>query len=382
MANAQRTLHSPTQFYWPRTVDESFERMLRAIEEAQSSVCLEMYIYSSSSIGEQFRDALIRAAERGLQVRVLIDAWGSMTLSDRFWDGLREAGGQMRWFNPIKLRRCGIRNHRKLLVCDRQVAFVGGFNIAAEYQGDGLTRGWHDLGLQIQGDLAEHLAASFDTLFALADFQHKRFIRFRKAVAHQTISTPDGQILLIGPGHNRHFVKQTLLADLDRATSIQIISAYFLPTRIIRRALMRAARRRCKVQLILAGKSDVPLSQYASRRFYQTFLRAGIEIFEYQPQILHSKLFILDETVYAGSANLDRRSFSINYELMLRLPNHAVAIEARRIFGNALMHCKQIEISTWKKSRTLWNKLKEQWAFFLLAKVDPFIARRQLRNLR
>jgi cardiolipin synthase A/B len=382
MANGQTTLGPSTEFYWPRSVDESFELMLQAIHQAQVSICLEMYIYSASPIGEQFREALVRASERGLHVRVLIDAWGSMTLPDRFWDALREAGGELRWFNPIQLRRFGIRNHRKLLVCDRQLAFVGGFNIAPEYQGDGLTKGWHDLGLQMTGGLAEHLASSFDTLFALADFQHKRFIPFRKAVAHQTISTPDGQILLIGPGHNRHFVKQTLLADLNRATSIQIISAYFLPTRVIRRALMRAARRRCKVQLILAGKSDVPLSQHASRKFYQTFLRAGLEIFEYQPQILHSKLFIVDETVYAGSANLDRRSFSINYELMLRLPNHSLALEARRIFQNALDHSKQIDISTWKKSRTLWNKIKEQWAFFLLAKVDPFIARRQLRNLR
>jgi len=382
MANPQRIVHPSSDFYWPRTVDESFELMLQAIQDSRSSICLEMYIYSASPIGEQFRDALVQACERGVQVRVLIDAWGSMTLPERFWDPLREAGGQMRWFNPIKLQRWGIRNHRKLLVCDQHVAFVGGFNISTEYQGDGLTRGWHDLGLQISGPLAGHLAASFETLYSLADFQHKRFIRFRKAVAHQTISTRDGQILLIGPGHNRHFVKQTLLADLDRAKSIQIISAYFLPTRVVRRALMRAARRSAKVEIILAGKSDVPLSQYASRHFYQTFLRAGMEIFEYQPQILHSKLFILDDVVYVGSANLDRRSFYINYELMLRLPNPSLALEARTTFQTALAHCHRIHFSTWKRSRTFWSKLKEKWAFFLLAKVDPFIARRQLRHLR
>ena len=382
MATAKNSLLSSSRFRLLRTVDESFDLMLKAINQARHSVRLEMYIYTASQIGERFLEALVETCERGVQVKVLVDAWGSMTLPDEFWDPLRAAGGLFRWFNPLRFDRYGIRNHRKLLVCDDRIAFVGGFNIAAEYEGDGVTRGWHDLGLQIQGPTAHELALSFETLFELADFHHKRFARLRKAKLRNVISTADGQILLSGPGRGKSFLKQALLNDLSKARKIKIISAYFLPPRPIWRALARAARCGARVQIILAGKSDVPLSHIAGRRFYQSLLNSGIEIYEYQPQVLHAKMFVLDNVVYAGSANLDRRSLYINYELMLRLPNPNLAAEARAMFHEDLNHSQKVDPATWKKSRTFCSKLKENWAFFILAKVDPFIARRQSRNLR
>ena len=136
------------------------------------------------------------------------------------------------------------------------------------------------------------------------------------------------------------------------------------------------------MQLILPGKSDVPLSQLASQRLYHTLLRSGIEIYEYQPQILHTKLFIIDHVVYAGSANLDPRSLSINYELLVRVPNERLAYEAQAIFAEDLSHCRKIDAAVWRTSRSIWRKLKERWAYFIIARVDPYLARRQLRTLR
>lgn len=365
-----------------KTGNESFEEMLLAIARARISVRLEMYIYSASAIGERFREALRLAAERGAEVRVLIDAWGSITLSDAYWESVRNAGGEVRWFNPLSLERYAIRDHRKLLVCDSAIAFVGGFNIAAEYQGDGIKDGWRDCGVHIRGSMARELAVSFDAMFAMAEFSHKRMARFRRASVRHVISTSEGQILLTGPGRGRNLLKRALVSDLRRASSVRIISAYFVPTRPIRRALTRAARRGSRVQIILAGQSDVPFMQAASRRFYQGYLRAGIEIYEYEPQILHAKLVVVDGVVYAGSANLDRRSLYINYELMLRLPNPVLAREAEAMFDRDLAFSRMIDAGTWRKSRTIWNKLRERWAYFLVARVDPFIARRQLRHLR
>jgi cardiolipin synthase A/B len=382
MVSGNETVIPATQFRWLRTVDESMEAMLAAIHQATHSVRLEMYIYTASKIGERFRDELVQAAQRGVRVSVLLDAWGSVALSDKFWEPLRALGGQVRWFNPLSLRRCGIRDHRKLLVCDESVAFVGGFNISTEYQGDGVTRGWYDFGLQVEGPLAEDLAGSFDTLFALADFKHRRFARFSRVVRQQIVSRREGQIIQAGPGHHPNFLKSVLLNDFKSAKSIRIIAAYFLPPRPVRRALIRAARRGARVQIILGAKSDVPLLQLAFRRFYQGFLRAGIELYEYQPQILHAKLIIADQVVYAGSANLDRRSFLANYELMLRVIDPGVVAEAEEIFTGNLPRCARVERSTWPMSRTFWNKLREWWAFFLLARVDACWSRRQLRNLR
>jgi cardiolipin synthase len=358
------------------------EAMLLAIEQARHSVRLEMYIYTASPIGERFREALRQAAQRGLEVKVLLDSWGCLTLSERFWEPLRQAGGEVRRFNPLSLGRCGIRNHRKLLVCDESVGFVGGFNISSEYQGDGVKRGWFDLGLRVEGSVARELASSFDDLYALAEFKHRLFARFRKSVAQKIISHPEGQIILAGPGHDRHFLKSILLNDVRSAKCIQIIAAYFLPLRPIRRALLRAARRSNRVQIVVAAKSDVPILQLACQRFYHAFLRAGVEIYEYQPQVLHAKLILADRVVYAGSANLDRRSFLANYELLLRLTQPEVTVEAREIFEATLRHCRRIEMSSWKKSRSFWNKLMERWAFLFLARVDSCLSRRQLRNLR
>ena len=163
--------------------------MLAAINGAQESVCLEIYFYASDSLGERFREALIRARQRGARVRVLIDALGSIGLAAAFWQPLRAVGGEVRHFNPLALDRLGVRNHRKLLVCDGRVAFVGGFNIASKYDGDGVTRGWFDLGLKLAGQLPGQLAVTFEEMFARAEFQHKRFIRLRKSTARKLVLT-------------------------------------------------------------------------------------------------------------------------------------------------------------------------------------------------
>src|SRR5437016_6144055 len=218
-------------FRWLRTGDETFAVMLSTIEAAKASIELASYIYSAGPVGERFRDALIRACHRGVRVQVLIDSFGSITLLDSFWQLLRKAGGEMRWFNPLTLRRFNIRNHRKLLICDQKVAFIGGFNIAPEWEGDGVTRGWRDLGLQLEGALAQELTDSFDEMFARADFKHKRFIRLRRRPAKYPTSSQAADLLLSGPGRGRSPIKLALRKDLHQARTVQIIAAYFLPPR-------------------------------------------------------------------------------------------------------------------------------------------------------
>jgi cardiolipin synthase len=360
---------------------EIFPAMLAAIDGAQESVCLEIYTYAADSLGQRFREALVRARQRGARVRVLIDALGSIGLATAFWQPLRAAGGEVRQFNPLALGRFGIRNHRKLLACDERVAFVGGFNIASEYDGDGVTRGWFDLGLKTTGPLATQLAATFEQMFARADFQHKRFIRWRKSTAKKMVLTPQEQLLLSGPGRGRSPVKRALRGDLTRATNVQIMVAYFLPTWRIRRDLTRIARRGGTVQFILPGKTDVLVSQLAGRSLYRRFLKAGVQIHEYQPQVLHAKLIIADDVVYVGSANLDPRSLDINYELMIRFENRDMAAQARAIFAGSLAHCREITREEWRKSQTIWRRLQQRWAYWLLVRIDPHLARRQWQEL-
>jgi cardiolipin synthase len=355
--------------------------MLAAIDAAQRSIRFETYIYAGDELGLRFRDALVRACERKARVQVLIDSFGSLGLSASFWEPLMAAGGEARWFNPMGLKRFGFRNHRKLLVCDEHTAFVGGFNIAKQFLGDGVKSGWCDLGLQLDSPLAAELALSFDEMFERADFRHRRFMRLRKASGKKDILARDGELLLSGPGRGRNPFKQRLRADLARAREVQIIAAYFLPTWRLRRAVMAVAQRGGRVHLIVPSKSDVYLSLLACRSLYRRLLKAGVEIYEYQPQILHAKLIVIDQVVYAGSANLDPRSLYINYELMLRFENRELAAGARALFMTDLTRSRRIELEAWRKSRTWWARLRQRWAYFILARVDPFIVRWQDRRM-
>lgn len=369
-------------YRWLRMGDDALAEMLVAIDLARQSVRLEMYIFHEGPVAEKFREALVAAASRGVAVQVLIDAFGSVTLPESFWDPLKGQGGQFRWFNPLTMKRLGLRDHRKILVCDEEIAFIGGLNIASEYAGDGVKSGWRDLGLRITGTLARELARAFDDMYRLADFQHQRFIRLRRSVHQKTIWSPGASLLLSAPGRQRSPMQHALYTDFERAKKIQIICAYFLPTRRIRRALTHVARRGGKVQLILPAKTDVPMMRFASQSLYRRLLQAGVEIYEYEPQILHAKLIVIDDTiVYAGSANLDIRSLHLNYELLVRLEDEELGEEARDIFCSDLKHCTRIELQSWTKARTTLAKIKSRLAYFVLARLDPFVAIRQLRKL-
>jgi cardiolipin synthase A/B len=369
---------------WLCAGQEIFPAMREAMAAAQKSIELETYIYSDGKLGRQILDALLAAAQRGVRVRVLVDALGSWLLPDGYFAPLVSAGGEVRWFNPLDLWRFGVRNHRKLLICDDSTVFIGGFNVADEYDGDGVTRGWCDVGVRMENpDLAAELTASFDEMFALADFHHKPLLRLHAFKRRRKPpEAPAGEVLLSHPGRGASHFQTALYHDLVRAGDVRIVTAYFLPTRRLRRELMRVARRGGRVQLILAGQSDVLVSQLAGRSLYRRLLKAGVEIYEYQPQVLHAKLIISDGAVYVGSSNLDIRSLNLNYELMLRVEDEVVAAGAREIFERLLKHSRRIEPRQWRKSQTWWQRWKNHWAHFLLTRIDPLVALRQFRTMK
>ena len=369
---------------WLSTGQEIFPAMLDAINSARISIRLETYIFSDGNPGRQFLAALLAAAQRGVRVRVLVDAFGSWTLPNNFFAPLVAAGAEVHFFNPLHLWRFGVRDHRKLLVCDETTVFVGGFNIADEYDGDGVTRGWCDLGARIENpELVAALGASFDELFALADFHRRPLMRLR-AFKRKRKTNPKlgGELLFSHPGRGASPFQTALHRDLAHARDIRIITAYFLPTRRVRRYLKQAARNGGRVQLILAGKSDVLVSQLAARSLYHRLLKAGVEIYEYQPQILHAKLIVTDGITYVGSSNLDIRSLNLNYELMLRFENQAIAAGAQEIFERTLKLSRRIEPVTWFKSQSWWQRWQYRWAHFMVARIDPLVALRQFQAVK
>jgi cardiolipin synthase len=225
------------------------------------------------------------------------------------------------------------------------------------------------------------LAESFDASWARADFKHKPLQRLRKSRSKSSVLGDSWSLLLSAPSRGPNLLKRSLISDLRSAREVQVICAYFLPSWRLRRELQRVVQRGGSVQLILAGKSDVRLSQLASHKLYRLLLRRGVEIYEYQPQILHAKLIVVDDIAYAGSSNLDARSLNINYELMVRISDPQVVREAREIFAAVLSHSRRIEFKEWSRSRNFWTKLMEEWAYFLLGRLDPYFAKARQKNV-
>ncbi len=366
---------------WLRNGREGLAAMLEAIESARQSVALEIYILEDSDIGMRFRAALEDAARRGVRVRVLVDTFGSLELRADYLLAVNAAGGDCRWFNPSELGRFTYRDHRKLLIVDDAVAFITGFNIGTAYDGDGVTSGWRDLGVVVRGGFVAPLAQAFYGMFGAASFRHRRLTRFRRHMAPQRIGVEDGDLFLLSPGRGRNPALESLVADIGGARCVRLTTAYFLPPRRLRVALCQAARRGARVQLLLPGKSDVRLAQMAARGQYGRLLRAGVEIYEYQPAVLHAKRYLLDDVVYVGSANLDLRSLNINYELLLRVVDPPLSGEGHASFEEDLGRSLRISRESWHR-RGWWNRLSERLAGFLLVSMDARFAMRQLSRLR
>jgi cardiolipin synthase len=382
MAQPLLTANPPIAVRWLRTGAEAYERMLAAIGAAHRSIRLEMYIFRADATGAIFRAQLNQAARRGVRVQILLDAFGSNGLPDGYWQELCAGGGEVRIFNPFSMRGSSFRNHRKLLLVDDAVAFVGGFNIADEYGGDGVTHGWRDLGWELhRPDAVWQLGTAFDAMYRAFDLRHRLLQRLRRPLRRADPRARRGPVLLSGPRRLQNPFYGNLLRVLRRARHVQLISGYFVPNFRLRRALRRVARRGGSVELLLAGKTDVPIAQTAGRALYGSLLRAGVRIREYQPQVLHSKLAIVDDTVFVGSANLDIRSFGINYELMVRVDDPQLAAEARALFAADQAHATEITWRGWRAGRTWLTRLRGHWACFVFTKVDPWLARRQLRAL-
>jgi cardiolipin synthase len=369
---------------WIATIDDAFAEMERRIDAATHSVRLETYLLREEGPATWLRDALLRARARGIEVRVLLDAFGSEGLRREFLAPLRDAGVAIAIFNPQRWLRRSFRNHRKLLTCDGGHAVLGGFNIAPEYVGDGVTRGWCDTAVYVGGPVVPQLEASFDAMFRLAPFTPHALHRFHRSVRHGLVEAAADaapvRLLLAGPGTHGRLLRLTLGRDLARARDVAIASAYFLPSSALRRLLYLIAARG-EVSLLLAGRSDVPLARLAADHFYGRLMGRGVRIFEYQPQILHAKLVLIDDVAWVGSANLDRRSLHINYELLLRFEWPELVADARRWYAQALAAAAPLDQAQWKARSGPLRRVLSFLAYWLLARVDPLLARRGFRTV-
>ncbi|MGV3663155.1 MAG: phospholipase D-like domain-containing protein [Prosthecobacter sp.] len=358
--------------HWHDTGAEFLAAELEAIVRARSSIRLESYIFTASPLGQRFREALTAAARRGVKVTLLLDDVGCIGLPRGYFREVTLAGGRVIWFNPMRWRLWTFRDHRKLLVVDEERAFIGGCNVAPEYDGDGVAEGWRDGGIDITGPAVKTLVESFESQVEKAG---NEIWRARKHGHNGWVNAgEDVALLLMRPGLHQGIFQSALKRDLQGARDVAMTMAYFLPRGRFKHMLKRAARQARSFRLLLPGKSDIPMMRVATRALYSQFQSSGAEIHEYEPQVLHAKVIVVDDFVYVGSSNLDPRSLNINFEVMLRIRSPELARKARATFERDLRHSLPAARLSWRKPLNWWVRLKQKAAHFFFAWLDLGVA--------
>jgi len=346
-----------------------YQAELAAIRSASASVHIEAFIFHRSEIGDRFVTALTERARAGVAVRVVVDAIGSFPTPDSYFAGLRAAGGQVAWYQPIRwytLKRFNNRTHREIIVVDGAVGFIGGAGIASHWlePRDG-SRPWRDTMLRVTGPLVAALQTAFaenwleSTGQILTDiFPESRGVEGSAA----------GLIVIGTPSPARSSQARVLFQVLLGAArkSIDINSPYFLPDGSARRELIAAARRGVRVRIITPGRSNNhPVTRLASRRRYGELLDAGIEIFEYEPGMIHAKILVVDALwSVVGSTNFDTRSFDINDEINMAILDRDLAARLHVDFERDRLGSGQVTHEAWAK-RSLTEKTLATLGLFL-----------------
>ncbi|MFM2289971.1 MAG: hypothetical protein RL684_3114, partial [Pseudomonadota bacterium] len=218
------------RFRWLHEATTAYAAMEQLIAGSRATLDVEFYIFAQGEVAQRLVDAMALAAARGVRVRLLLDAFGSGESGTAWLQPLVLSGVELRWFNPRRLLRYTCRDHRKLLVADGTQAILGGFNVADEYVGDGITAGWRDLGLWVEGPVAGALQASFAALFDAAALGRRDWLRLLRTLRRREPSGGAVQLLLSGPGRSQSQLRRALRADLGNAARIDIMAAYFVPT--------------------------------------------------------------------------------------------------------------------------------------------------------
>ncbi|MBI3461942.1 MAG: cardiolipin synthase [Planctomycetes bacterium] len=344
-------------------VHRAYELQVAAIRQARHHIHLEYYIFQPDETGLYFRDLLIAKAREGVRVRFLYDAVGSLRLGRRFLRPMWQAGIQAECFLPVNpLRRrwvFNLRNHRKILVVDGEVGFTGGANVGNEYIGRKSQFGyWRDTNMMLRGPSVSQLQQVFaeDWFFASDE-------ELLAPELYPAVGEPGDQVVQIvasGPDMPVEVAHELFVAAIALARQrVLIETCYFVPPESIRVALQSAAHRGVTVQIILPARSAHLTALLAAHSYYEELLASGVQIFEYAPGLLHSKMMVVDsDWSYVGSTNLDNRSLRLNFEVGAVFYGSSMTERLAQVFQADLGRSQGLDLAHWSE-RWIGRRLME-----------------------
>ena len=353
---------------------ERLEALLALVDGAKRSLKLCFYIYAKDETGRRLRAALTDAARRGVAVTLIVDGYGAEA-DEEFFREMCEAGGDFRCFSARKSLRYLVRNHQKIALADDAKAIVGGFNIADDYFAPPEDNGWNDLAVWLEGPAVDPLVAWYEKLLEWTDADGVEWKQVRRAV--RDWEGAEGKVGWLMGGPSRHLSSwaRCVSKDLMEGDRLDLMMAYFSPPKRLLKRIGRIAKTG-KARLVMAGKSDNAATIGASRSLYDYLLRKGAEIHEFDACKMHTKLMVLDDTVYLGSANFDMRSLYINLEIVLRVEDAAFADRMREFIAEHLKASVPITPERHKRWNTLWNRVRWNVSWFLVGVMDYTVSRR------
>ncbi|MGL5912913.1 MAG: cardiolipin synthase [Bacteroidales bacterium] len=364
---------SPTQYNDVRLLlnaSEKYATVFNAIEQAQHHIHLEYYIIEEDSVGRHLQSLLIKKAKQGLEVRLIYDHLGSWGLSKNYLQRLIDNGVQVYPFLPVRLSlfksKINHRNHRKIVVLDGKIGFVGGMNFAERYQSESTEFGkWRDTHVQLQGDAVAWLQAVF-----LLDwyFVSKRQLQNLEVYfpVHDITHQCAVQIASSGPDSDWASIMQTYFTAICSAQQkLYVATPYFIPNESMLTALCTAALRGVDVRLLMSERTDSSITQWASMSFVDTMLAAGVKVYLYRKGFSHSKILIADgEFCSVGTANMDVRSFEYNFEVNALFYDRNFTQQVEKAFLQDLVRSRKVSLQAWK-SRTKRERFMENIARLL-----------------
>lgn len=370
-----------------RLVREPAERLSALVDTLQSagkSLKLFFYMFEDDRLGRMILDMLIAACERGVAVEMMVDSFGSNGTPRKFFDPLIEAGGKFAIFSPRFSTSYFVRNHQKMVIADDAHALIGGFNIADEYfnmqepgeEGDLTDNSWEDLGLAIDGPEVTNLASYYRVLSDWVHQHNGNMRSLRKMVRHWDAGDGQFRWLLGGPSNRMSRWAAAIKKDLEQGSRLDLVTAYFSPGQGLLRRMAGLSKRGGQSRLLLPGKTDNGATIGASRLLYGYLLKRRARIFEYQPRRLHTKLVIVDDAVYIGSANFDLRSLFINVEMMLRIDDPDFANHARATVDILHENAEAITPQLHKSRGSFLNRIRWTISYFLVNTLDYRVTRR------
>ena len=343
----------------------AFTALIASLQRATRSIHMEYYIIRDDRIGRTIAEILIRKARAGLEVRVIYDAVGSWRLSRKTLRRMHDAGVETAAFEPVRFpwftTRVTHRNHRKIVVTDGKVAYLGGINIAKYYLDGDYMGKWRDEHLRVEGDAVADLQRLF-----IADWARVRgeYLDSRRYIApHGIRRRLPIQLAWAEEGPSRLTIADAFASAIVRAhRTVRISSPYFLPPAMLLDALRLAARGGVRVQVMIPSCSDSPFTDLISDSYIGDLLDAGVELYRYDNGFLHAKLLIVDEdTASVGTANMDYRSLLDNLEVTAFIRDRSVVRALSATYDDDLASCRRIARETWRPAawrRTLGDALR------------------------